>query len=135
MLDVEQLIFEHATANVAANSVLYGLIGTNAWSPVPEDGWQNESAAIVFNVPVESKHFTAPTVRSMFDVKFYGGTKYFNDARAVYRAFVDRFHGHVGDATATGIMLMCELIVGNKNLIEPGTKYPYCHGKFELFAQ
>jgi len=135
MIDVEQLIFEHATANVAANSVLYGLIGTNAWSPVAEEGWQNDSAAIVFNVPVESKHFTAPTVRALFDVKLYGGTQYFNDARAVYRAFVDRFHGHVGDTTATGIVLMCELITGTKNLVEPVTKYPYCFAKFELHAQ
>lgn len=135
MVDTEQLIYEHATANVAGNATLYGLIADRCWSPVAEDGWQNETACVVFSVPVESKHFTAATVRAQFDAKFYGGTQYFRDARAVYRAFVGRFHGKVGQAANEGEMMMCHLVSATKNLIEPGTKYPYCVAKFELYAE
>jgi len=137
VVDLEQLIFERATENAAANSVLYGLIATRCWSPVAAEGWQNDNneAAVIFGIPDESRHFTAATVRALVDLKCYGGTAYYRDCRAVYRAFSDRFHGNCGKAHAAGTMLVCQQVTAAKNIEEPGTRYPVTIAKFEIRAE
>lgn len=135
MVDVEQLVFERATEDVAENSVLFGLIDTRCFTPVADMDWQNDEAAIVIGVPDESRHFTAATVRALVDVKCYGGTAYYRDCRAVYRAFSNRFHGKVCKVHPAGTLMMCQQVTAAKSIREPGTGYAVTIAKFEIHAE
>ncbi len=77
---------------VATGTMLYTLCGTRVYTPVAPRGWQNTTAAVVFEINGGESEVYLPVDYVDVQVRCFGGSTDPRDAWGVYQALHDRLH-------------------------------------------
>lgn len=126
MTDSVRVIWEYLTVS---STTLNALVGFRVWSPEASDKWRNADAAIVYEM-VDEERRSLPNNSLLVNFRCYGGKRTdekdysHDDARAVYRALVDRLATADGAATASGTILVCTLETSSQSYGEEETEWP-----------
>jgi hypothetical protein len=129
MLDTSDVIYEDLTAT---GTTLYDLVKTRVWWLESDEGWENDSAAIVYHESSETTHDNATDViTSTFVFLCYGGSDDPADAKEVYRALCDRLNGARARAATSGHTLTANLITGSP-YPDPDKGWPCWQCSFEV---
>ena len=134
MIDTSDVVKEWL---VVEGTGLHTRVGTHVATPVAPAGFNDTdmsaAAAIVFHPASEQVHPTAVDKNdNIYVFKCYGGSSKYSDARAVFRALVDRLHGVTGGETASGRIERSDLISGQMGPPEPGTTRPVHISQFQI---
>lgn len=136
MTDSVRVIWEYLTVS---GTTLYALTGLRVWSPEAPAAWRNADAAIVYEM-VDEERRALPNNSLLVNFMCFGGKRAdakdysHDDARAVYRALVDRLAAADGVATASGTILVCTLETSGQSYGQDETEWPMveCQYRFTI---
>lgn len=134
MTDSVRVIWEFLTVE---GTDLYSKVATRVWSPEAPATFKNEQAALVFTM-LDEERMALPNNSAIVQFMCYGGKRQdekdfsHDDARAVYRALVDRLSAADGVATASGTILVCTLQNAGQTYGEDGTEWPVTECQFRF---
>ena len=130
MIDSAQVIYGYLTY---AGSTLNTLVGNHVWQTRGPKGWQNDSAALIFDIISEGSSHTTGGLELTVQFDCYGGTNKMTDAKAVYRALNAALSGiALGNVGATGGIALALQTGGDPSTIETGSEWPRSRAIYDL---
>lgn len=133
MADATQIVKEYLTDESGSLRTFLG--GNYLSTPVAPMGWTNSHKAIIYHEETGTAHITGATLGATFVFKCYGGDDSYTNARAVRDALYDYLHNARGVETASGRLVLAELIVRFQGPPEPETGWPVAMAKYNIVTE
>jgi hypothetical protein len=130
MIDSVQVIYDFLTDDTGSD--LYALVETRCWSPVVNQGFNNESPALVYRIVSELTNTTAERLLLTVEFRCLGGSGKHSDAGLVYRALKEKMHGQENQVETSGRICKAEMQSATQGMLDGDTGWPVVMVNYQI---